>query len=215
MENRFLTLVSAAIIAVAITGCGHQHTFSEATCTSPKTCTECGETEGEPLGHTWVEATCTEPKTCTVCGLTEGAPIGHTKEIGRCANCGELANEELCLSLKQAMDNLSSSGNSAIDATDVDFTSLQVAYSASVISQLHLDNASKYCDEVIDICADYDELKEVKTSTEKLKKAIPSKITGTDQNTIVKWYEKFAEFCKASSDLYHNFAEFASTLKEQ
>ena len=56
----------------------HIHTWREATCTEPKTCTECGETEGAALGHQWDEgavireATCCEDGliryTCTVCG---------------------------------------------------------------------------------------------------------------------------------------------------
>ena len=29
-------------------------------------------------GHTWVDATCTEPKTCSVCGTTEGNRLAHT-----------------------------------------------------------------------------------------------------------------------------------------
>lgn len=29
------------------------------------------------LAHTWVDATCTTPKTCSVCGATEGQPLGH------------------------------------------------------------------------------------------------------------------------------------------
>lgn len=28
-------------------------------------------------GHTWVDATCTKPKTCSVCGATEGSALGH------------------------------------------------------------------------------------------------------------------------------------------
>lgn len=28
-------------------------------------------------GHTWVDATCTAPKTCSVCGATEGSALGH------------------------------------------------------------------------------------------------------------------------------------------
>lgn len=28
-------------------------------------------------GHQWKDATCTTPKTCTVCGATEGEPLGH------------------------------------------------------------------------------------------------------------------------------------------
>lgn len=29
------------------------------------------------LGHTWASATCTTPKTCSVCGTTEGVSLGH------------------------------------------------------------------------------------------------------------------------------------------
>ena len=53
------------------------HTWGNATCTEPKTCTVCGETEGNALGHRWVDATCTEPQTCSVCGETEGNALGH------------------------------------------------------------------------------------------------------------------------------------------
>ena len=54
------------------------HTWVEADCDTPKTCSVCGETEGEALGHTWVDADCETPKTCSVCGETEGEALGHT-----------------------------------------------------------------------------------------------------------------------------------------
>ena len=56
------------------------HSWNDATCTKPKTCSRCGVTEGEALGHTWsdwnvtLEPTCTEDgsqyRTCTVCNHT-------------------------------------------------------------------------------------------------------------------------------------------------
>ena len=55
-----------------------EHEWKDATCTTAKTCTKCGITEGEPLGHSWKEATCTTPKTCTRCGVAEGIALGHT-----------------------------------------------------------------------------------------------------------------------------------------
>ena len=55
----------------------HTHEFSDPTCTAPKTCSGCGETEGDALGHDWVEATCTVPKTCKVCSATEGDTLEH------------------------------------------------------------------------------------------------------------------------------------------
>lgn len=53
----------------------HVHSFSAATCTSPKKCTVCGATEGSASGHKWKAATPSAPKTCTVCGATEGSAL--------------------------------------------------------------------------------------------------------------------------------------------
>lgn len=60
------------------------HTWTEATCTTPKTCSVCGTTEGEVKAHTWADATCTAPKTCTTCGATDGAAKGHTWTDATC-----------------------------------------------------------------------------------------------------------------------------------
>ena len=65
----------------------HTHSFSAATCTTPKTCS-CGATEGKANGHSWKSATCTSPKTCTVCGTTSGSTSSHNYSAGKCTNCG-------------------------------------------------------------------------------------------------------------------------------
>ena len=98
--KRKLTILTF-MMAVLLTGCGHEHQWKEASCETAKTCVDCGETEGEPLGHTWVEATCTEPKTCSVCGKTEGEALGHTlseanyQSAAICSVCGETEGEPL------------------------------------------------------------------------------------------------------------------------
>ena len=75
----------------------HIHSFSPATCTTPKTCTDCGTTEGEALGHSW------ENGNCTVCGKsdpnntsaekvwipTKGGTKYHTR-----ANCSNMIDPE-------------------------------------------------------------------------------------------------------------------------
>ena len=66
------------------------HDWIDATCTSPKICAVCGETEGEAIPHDWIDATCTSPKTCAVCSRTEGDPLQHELDsLGRCKVCGE------------------------------------------------------------------------------------------------------------------------------
>ena len=67
----------------------HTHTYTEATCAKPKTCSVCGETEGEPIEHTWEEATCKSPEKCNVCGEIRGEKLEHKFVYGICKVCGE------------------------------------------------------------------------------------------------------------------------------
>ena len=75
------------------------HAWVEASCTEPRICGICGETEGEPLGHDWKDADCTEPRTCRRCGETEGEALGHDwgdpdeKGMRTCSRCGETEKE--------------------------------------------------------------------------------------------------------------------------
>ena len=67
------------------------HTYSAATCTKAKTCTQCGETSGSALGHSYSSATCTKAATCTRCNATSGSALGHTYSNGcdkTCNRCG-------------------------------------------------------------------------------------------------------------------------------
>lgn len=78
---------------VALTTCSH--IWNNATCTEPKTCSVCGESDGTAIGHIWNNATCNAPMTCKNCGATEGTSIGHIwndascTEPMTCKNCGE------------------------------------------------------------------------------------------------------------------------------
>ena len=95
MKKGIISVTLSFLIAGMLSACGHKHVWSDATCTEAKTCIECGETEGSPLGHSWTAATCTTPKTCTVCGETEGSPLGHSWTVATCTTpktctvCGE------------------------------------------------------------------------------------------------------------------------------
>ena len=73
----------------------HEHTWIPANCYQPKTCSFCGETEGEPLTHDIREATCTLDEMCLKCGTVFAPATGHrhiqqatctTPE--KCLDCG-------------------------------------------------------------------------------------------------------------------------------
>lgn len=101
MKKIMLLLVLMLCMAM-LTGCFCKHeTWNDATCLTPKTCAECGETEGEALGHVWLAATCETPKTCEQCGLTDGEAKGHAWQDATCetpktcTNCSLTEGEAL------------------------------------------------------------------------------------------------------------------------
>jgi len=100
--KKLIALTLTLSMALSFTACKkHEHEWIEATCTQPRTCATCEETEGEALGHTWTEATCTQPRTCAACGETEGEALGHTwaeatyQAPATCTVCGETDGEPL------------------------------------------------------------------------------------------------------------------------
>ena len=82
----FLLLAVVFVLALTLIACApeHQHTWVDADCDTPKTCSECGETEGEALGHA-VEELVGKPATCTEAGLTDGT---------KCSVCGEIVEAQ-------------------------------------------------------------------------------------------------------------------------
>ena len=102
MKKVTIFLLTAAFL-LSMAGCSDscEHVWAEADCIIPRTCSECGETEGAPLGHDWQEATCTTAKVCKRCGRVEDDPLGHNwveatcTEAKHCTGCGEVIGEAL------------------------------------------------------------------------------------------------------------------------
>ena len=75
-------------------------------------------------GHSWKEANCTMPRTCTVCGTTEGDALGHNEVIipGKAPGCTEegLTEGTLCSScgtVTLAQQTILASGHNWQEAT--------------------------------------------------------------------------------------------------
>lgn len=114
--KKYIAILMAVAIALSMTACGGEaapaettappvtetlsaceangHSWADATCDMAKTCSVCGEAEGEALGHSWVEANFQTPKTCSLCGVTEGeAMTAAFEEHGLAINITELDTE--------------------------------------------------------------------------------------------------------------------------
>ena len=117
MKDKKKTIIMIVLVGIVFLIAGaialyiEYHSWKDATCTKPRTCSICGKTEGEALGHKWSEATCTEPQTCSVCKETKGEELGHDPDtwstiidatctaVGEkeatCKRCGKSLVEEI------------------------------------------------------------------------------------------------------------------------
>ena len=84
-QKKIVPLFWAMCLLLILSACC-SHEWKDATCTEPKTCTECGETEGEASGHNWAEATCVLPQTCSNCKETTGVALGHNWSEATCTS---------------------------------------------------------------------------------------------------------------------------------
>ena len=84
MKKVICLVLLSVLCAVMFSACGCSHEWAEATCTSPKTCSLCGETEGEALGHTAGEWKVE----------TEATIFGAGKRIRPCTRCGTAVSTE-------------------------------------------------------------------------------------------------------------------------
>lgn len=75
MMRKLSILILILVLALVFTGCCKHEVWTDANCTTPKTCVECGETEGAALGHIWQPRTTEVPETCSRCSETRGERI--------------------------------------------------------------------------------------------------------------------------------------------
>lgn len=118
------------------TGPGHVHSWSDATCTQPRTCV-CGETQGEARGHAWTPATCTEAKYCSFCFETSGNPMGHAYASGACTVCGAPDPSDL-----PVVPDHTHTDNNRDDQCDICYRSVVVVIDFYALNDLH----GKFCD---------------------------------------------------------------------
>lgn len=82
--KRIFPLLLLILCLITLASCGCEHQWQDASCEAPKTCSLCGNTEGEALGHEWADATCDTAKTCKRCHKTAGEPLSHQWKDATC-----------------------------------------------------------------------------------------------------------------------------------
>lgn len=99
--KRVFALMLVLAMCLTFAACGCKHEWYAPTCETPKTCSLCGETEGEPNGHSIVAVTCEEAEHCANCDYVNGEPLGHTwvdattEAPKTCQTCGATEGERI------------------------------------------------------------------------------------------------------------------------
>lgn len=136
------------------------HTWESATCTTPKTCKICNETEGKANGHTEVidkavAATCTTSgltsgKHCSVCNeiLAKQVGIDATGHVWKEATCKNPKTCSKCMTIEGSpiehnYQNGKCTTCNQVDPKEKEFESASMAY-------FYLTIANQLCDDIMD-----------------------------------------------------------------
>lgn len=186
MKKIFATLV---LINLCLTACtAHEHSFSEADCIHPATCTECGETTGEALGH--------------------------TSSVGVCSRCGMVGNEELLATLNADFEHMMEAGNPLFSClagiTDLD---ADKQYSKFLEADQCTKTMLNIYEEIIAACVNSEELNTIAYQTNLLKSTCPPPISGSDamslanQGVLYQLYlQQLSSSCRYISEYLNYFA---------
>lgn len=192
----------------------HSHEWVEANCTTPKTCSICGKTEGNPTEHIYVEATCTEARKCSACGETFGEPLGHDVEIGPCGRCGKFANFAM---LKQIIDDVDTATrivpNDLNNAIERDLPT-QDLYLAALRDAEEFKTAKKAYQKVIDDCGDYEYFSKIKVAAQKTLNSIPNGVASSDVQSLIDFLSKHKEYLQAVKDTISVMIPYADDIQK-
>lgn len=194
---------------ILITGCDlfHSHTYQSATCTKPKTCTECGETVGEALGHKYAEATCTEAKICKTCGHTIGEALGHTTDVGKCTRCNNYIN--LSLVTKEISNEIKVITTSITESTkyinQANYDSLSDSYIKFTMSYNALVPTKENMNNIIYLCEDVKGLKKLKVKTEEALKKFPNQLNGNNINDLMAFVNEDKMYINAWKEVLNEY----------
>jgi len=134
--------------------------------------------------HNYSVATCDKPQICLECGAEYGSAKGHSCNIGICSKCGELVNYTLCTQIITYIESLTSSQGLAIDAL-----ASKADYEHCETAREYFVEVEEYYDTLIELCANYTELKGLKHALGEAKSALPLKIDGSDSISLIIYYE--------------------------
>lgn len=189
MKRTIAILIVLAVTVLTLSACGHKHTFSEATCTAPRTCEKCGETEGEPLGH--------------------------TTEIGQCSRCSENQGLEIVMEISSKLENINRTSDRAVSKLNAtDGTNVDAMYSTlNSIANIYNSCNSDYT-AAIQKCGDYKELATLKRLLQTAKSNMPNRAPSYNGDSMINYMYSCMDYVTSVYDISVELAEVAGLFDE-
>ena len=187
--KRLLSLnLMVFMVLLMLSGCGHTHEFED--------------------------ATCTEPKICKVCGETDGKALGHSIDIGLCNKCGKIVNKN---SLKAISDFIMEADSYITSATNemksADLSSSVDMYNKYITAQEYLTKGKVYFKSASTLCDIYPNgTKSFSKKLENVIAKIPSNVYGSSYDDLINYMNDCADMLRSCQDLYDEMSSFTSFI---
>lgn len=181
MKKLILFVVCCTV--VCLSSCGaHDHTFAAADCTTPATCTECHETEGNPLGH--------------------------TSTVGVCRRCGKIQNEEVMRTLNSSFTIVMDEGSAVIeDIADIGSLTNATRYSRLAEADEHTGKIVMELNDIIRTCGTEEELDRMAFQAHLLLNVCPSSLSGESDTAIANQIILYQMFLQQLSSSFHYLSQ--------
>jgi len=138
--------------------------------------------------HQWIAETCTTPKVCSDCSETQGKPLGHYVKLGYCSRCNININDlkDNIYTITICGRNITNGLHNALNKVSESYK-----YSTVALQELYVDSAESYLlgcyNDIYDGLEEsskYIELKEVKKEFEKIKSVFDTKCLHGDKKYL-------------------------------
>ncbi len=165
--------------------------------------------------HTWQDATCIEPKTCSECGETEGEPLGHTVHLGICSRCGKAVHEEVMLNIVQYNSNIQTIHDNVSNyIKNVNYNNLQDCFNKYNAAYNELIKAKEEINKIIIESEDFEELNTLRELAQKVIDHIPSKIENSTSEKLIDFLNEYKTYLISLSDYYKEVTNVLSLFNK-
>ena len=162
--------------------------------------------------HTWKDATCTEPKKCSECGATEGEPLGHTTDMGKCSRCSEPIGADTFKSIVSLVESAEKDFNNSLEAiSNANATSISSLKAVANANQEGFSSFKKKINQASEMCGTYSLLSEYKKQLKTSASDVPLTMNGDDVDSMNYYLNQLKQ---TAADIYQYQLTEISICKE-